>query len=64
MTEEEIAEIMERPFDELWALSRDRRIFKTILSLAINRGEERGLQQAHLMTNKAFRGYSEVTLAN
>lgn len=64
MTEEEIAEIIGHDFDKLWALSNDRRIFKTILSLAINRGIEIGTLKAHLATNQAFRGYSEVTIGN
>ena len=64
MREEEIEAIMERTIDELWSLSRDRRIFTTILSLAIRKGENRAQRETHLLTNQAFRGYNEVTLAN
>jgi len=66
MNEAEITEIMQIPVSELLKLCPDPAIAVTILSLAIQRGIEKGQAQVCENYNRAMllRGYNEVSIQN
>ena len=64
MTEQEIAKLMNVPFEELAVFCQDPDKLSTVISIAINIGIRSGREQAHRYYNQMFRDYKEVSIKN
>ena len=64
MTEQEIAKLMNVPFEELAVFCQDPDKLSTVISIAINIGIRSGREQAHRYYNQMFRDYREVSIRN
>jgi len=64
MTEQEIAKLMNVPFEELAVFCQDPDKLSTVISIAINIGIRSGREQAHRYYNQMFRDYKEVSIRN
>jgi len=64
MTEQEIAKLMNVPFEELAVFCHDPDKLSTVISLAINISIRLGSNQAHRYYNQMFRDYKEVSIRN
>lgn len=64
MREAEIAETMQMTLPELISLCRNRATAKIVLSLAIQRGIEKGRAESHRYYGMLFKGYNGVSVQN
>jgi len=60
MGQEEIADLMNTPFETLAVLCQEPETLTRVLSLAINIGKEMGEARAHKAYNKMLRHQGEV----
>jgi hypothetical protein len=64
MTEREIADLMNTPFETLAMLCQKPETLAQVLTLAINIGVQMGEARAHKAMNKMLRHQDEVTIGN
>ncbi len=64
MSREEIADLMNTPFETLVVLCQEPKALARVLSLAINIGLEMGQARAHKAYNKMLRRQDAVTITN
>ena len=54
MNEQELATILNIPYDKVFALCQDRNLLLALLVLAYHKGIQRGLKDAHDNMNELF----------
>jgi len=64
MTESEITDLMNTPFETLVKLCQEPEALARVLSLAINIGLEMGQARTHKAYNKMLRHQDAVTITN
>ena len=64
MSRDEIADLMNTPFETLVMLCREPEVLARVLSLAINIGLEMGQARTHKAYNKMLRRQDAVTITN
>ena len=64
MTEQEIATILNIPYDKVFNLCCDRELSLALLALAYHKGIQQGLKEAHDGLNQVFHSYQSSPILN
>ena len=64
MNEQEIATILNIPYDKVFTLCCDRKLSLALLSLAYHKGKQQGLKDAHDGLNQVFHSYQLSPILN